>query len=444
MIANYSPKALISFEASLKLAQSLDELLVKIVNGIRNIVPSEQVYAFSLSQDLVLEAVSDVVDFDKNSKITQDIEKLATRFFKLNVNEFQLSQVKDHIDFSNKTSFHDFFFGLKVTSKTSTKSYYFLFNRGIPFKDEEKSIIKSFESIISYYVGYFYKEGKLRKFLNGLSSTQKYTGIITAAAVIAFFVFFKVPLQSFADAEVIPTTRIALNAPTNGKISSVLVQNNEKVYKGEKLFEFDNFENIASYENAKSRLRSLEFELSRAQKLAAIDSEIKGTISRIQDEISYQENELRFQENLIERTTVEAPIEGIVIIEDIQKLIGTPFSIGQLVGEIIDANSQRLLIKKSVSDGINLEIGSEIKFFLDSDPFKSYQARIVDFSYKPVSGIDGDLFFDVIAEISADKVLPVGARGNARIYSNEVSLFTYWFRTPMVYLRHYSCGIFTC
>ena len=58
--------------------------------------------------------------------------------------------------------------------------------------------------------------------------------------------------------------------------------------------------------------------------------------------------------------------------------------------------------------------------------------------------MDGNLYFEIIADIVSDEALPVGARGTARIYSDEIPLILYWFRMPAVYMRHYYCGIFTC
>lgn len=444
MMASISPKAIIGLESKLKTVNTIDDLFIEIVNEVRNIIACEQVFIFSKKFDLRLEAVSDVNDFDPNAKISQDIEKLANKFFKLNVFEFQLSKVYEHLDFKSKASFHDFFLGLEIPSKSSGRSYFVLFNRATQFNEDEKAMLKPLREILSFYLGYFYKQNRVFNYLQNLSRLQKNIAIGFLFLFGAFLTLYKVPLQSFASAEVIPVERIAINSPTNGKISAVFVTNNQEVKKGEKLFEFDNFESLANYDNAKIRLEALQFELNRAIKLAAVDPEIKGTISRLQDEIAFQENEVNFQNNLMERTAIYSPDDGIILIENSQKLIGTPLQIGQTVGELINQNSQKLLIQKSVSDGINLSIGTEIKFFLNSDPFTAYQARIIDFSYKPSTSIDGTLVFDVIAVVEGNRILPVGARGNARIYGNEVSVFTYWFRTPMVYLRHYYCGIFTC
>jgi len=444
MISQISPKAIMGLEAKLKTASSINDLFIEIVNELRHVIGCEQIFIFSKKIDLRLEAVSDVNDFDRNAKVSQDIEKLANKFYSLNVFEFQLSKVYEHLDFRNKSSFHDYFLGLEVISQSSSKSYFLLFNKASQFSEDEKSLLKPLRGILGFYLGYFNKQNRFTKYLQNLSQLQKKIAVGFLFLFGVFLAFYKVPLQSFASAEVIPIERIALNSPTNGKISAVFVVNNQAVKKGEKLFEFDNFENLANYENAKIQLEALEYELNRAIKIAAIDPEVKGTISRLQDEIAFQQNELNFQKNLMERTAIFSPEDGIILIENSQTLIGTPFQIGQTVGEIIDPNSQKILIQKSASDGINLEIGAEIKFFLNSDPFTSHQARIIDFSYKPSTGIDGSLVFDVIAVVEGNRVLPVGARGNARIYGNKVSVFTYWFQAPMVYLRHYFCGIFTC
>lgn len=173
MISQISPKAIIGLEAKLKTASSINDLFIKIVNELRNVIDCEQIFIFSKKIDLRLEAVSDVNDFDRNAKVSQDIEKLANKFYSLNVFEFQLSKVYEHLDIRNKTSFHDYFLGLEVVSKSSSKSFFLIFNKASQFSEDEKSLLKPLREILGFYLGYFYKQNRFIKYLQNLSPLQK-------------------------------------------------------------------------------------------------------------------------------------------------------------------------------------------------------------------------------------------------------------------------------
>ena len=444
VIQGISHSKILEFENKLKIAQSKESLFIEIVNTIRSILPCNQAFLFEESRIFSLIAISDVVDFDKNASTATSIEEIASQFIRKNINNFNMTMVTRRIALDKDVSFFDNFFWIKIKPIHLKKNFYLVLNREAKFSNTEIESLQLVASSLSYYLGYFYQRTPLRSFIAKTSSKLKLLILGLAFLVISFSSLYKVPIQGFAEAEVIPTQSISINSPAAGKIKNIFFKNNEYVQAGEIIIELDSLKNQTDYTNSLTRLRSLNFELNQAKKIAAIDIEQKKLISKLKDEISYQKNEINFYENILKETSIIAPVDGILLIDNQEKIIDVPFSMGQKIAEIINPTSQRLKIKKPVTSGINLELGIKATFFLTSNPFKTYEAYVHDFSYKPILGMDGNLYFEIIADIVSAEVLQVGARGTARIYSDEIPLILYWFRKPAVYIRHYYCGIFTC
>ena len=444
VIQGFPHSKILEFENKLKIAQSKESLFIELVNNIQSILPCNQAFLFEESRIFSLIAISDVVDFDKNASTTTSIEEIASQFITKNINNFNMTMVTSRIALDKDVSFFYNFYWIKIKPSHLKKNFYLLLNREDKFSNTEIESLQLLASSLSYYLGYFYQKTPLRSLLAKVSSKLKLLMLGLVVFVITFSSFYNVPIQGFAEAEVIPTQSFSINSPAAGKIKNIFFKNNAYVQAGERIIELDSLKNQTDYTNALTRLKSLNFELNQAKKIAAIDIEQKKLISKLKDEISYQKNEINFYENILKETSIIAPVDGILLIDNQEKIIDVPFSMGQKIAEIINPTSQRLKIKKPVTSGINLELGIKATFFLTSNPFKTYEAYVYDFSYKPTVGMDGNLYFEIIADIVSDEALPVGARGTARIYSDEIPLILYWFRMPAVYMRHYYCGIFTC
>ncbi len=77
--------------------------------------------------------------------------------------------------------------------------------------------------------------------------------------VISFSSFYNVPIQGFAEAEVIPTQSFSINSPAAGKIKNIFFKNNAYVQAGERIIELDSLKNQTDYTNSLTRLRVFKF-----------------------------------------------------------------------------------------------------------------------------------------------------------------------------------------
>ena len=93
-------------------------------------------------------------------------------------------------------------------------------------------------------------------------------------------------------------------------------------------------------------------------------------------------------------------------------------------------------IMMPVKDAITVKKDAEINVFLDSDPLNVIPAKVSKFSYEPELTSENTLAYRVTAEILMAKNSPrIGLRGTAKIFGEEVKLFFYLFRKPIIFVR---------
>ena len=77
-----------------------------------------------------------------------------------------------------------------------------------------------------------------------------------------------------------------------------------------------------------------------------------------------------------------------------------------------------------------------MNIYLDSDPLNVLQAKVMKFSYEPEMTSQNILAYRVTAKLIEDNIYPrIGLRGSAKIYGDQVRLYFYLFRKPIIFLR---------
>ena len=73
---------------------------------------------------------------------------------------------------------------------------------------------------------------------------------------------------------------------------------------------------------------------------------------------------------------------------------------------------------------------------MDSDPLNVIKASVIKFSYEPELTAENMLAYTVTAKLEQEGTQPrIGLRGSAKIFGDEVRLFFYLFRKPIIVVR---------
>ena len=128
-----------------------------------------------------------------------------------------------------------------------------------------------------------------------------------------------------ANQKLFPKDPYVINAPIEGVIQEVFIQNNDDVDIGTTLLSFEKTDLQNDYDLAFQELKVIETELLQAKQSSFQSKEDKAMVSQLQSKIKLVEQTLSYQKYLLDESTINSPADGIAVIKDKSLLIGKPF-----------------------------------------------------------------------------------------------------------------------
>ncbi|MDV7340343.1 HlyD family efflux transporter periplasmic adaptor subunit [Terasakiella sp. A23] len=262
---------------------------------------------------------------------------------------------------------------------------------------------------------------------------------VVAGAVAVVLMLGLIPIEqsTLAPGEIIPTDPIVISAPLDGVVASLAVQPHDTVTAGQELIRFDETVLQNKVEIAKEAMAVTKAELQTTRQSAFHDLESQSKIALLEAQVGLRQAELSYAESLLKRSVVYAERDGVVVFRDVNDWVGRPTQTGERIMLLADPNATQLKIELPVSDAISLDVGSEVRLFLDVDPLSSISAKLVRTSYETQLSQNGqNLNFQVIADFDETETPPrIGLRGTAKLYGDHTVLGLYIFRKPLASMR---------
>jgi len=242
--------------------------------------------------------------------------------------------------------------------------------------------------------------------------------------------------SALAPGEIIAHQPLIVSAPVRGVVKEFHVRPNEVVTAGRLLFSLDDTEAKSRFEIAEKSLAVAKADYLRATQKSFSDQRSKSELELFKARVEAKQLERDYALALRERTKVHADRDGIAVFADVNDWIGQPVEVGQRILVLADPTRAEIQIWLAVEDGINLEPGSDVKMFLNTDPTSPLKAKIRQTSYEPEKTPEGSLAFRLKAELEPDQPVPrIGMKGTGKVYGEEVSIFYYITRRPLSALR---------
>lgn len=266
----------------------------------------------------------------------------------------------------------------------------------------------------------------------GLSRTA--TWFLVSAIMGALAI--PVPMSTLAPAKIIAKDPVIVSAPIDGVIAEILVPPNTMVTEGEVLFKYEDTAFRSEYEVAEHNLDVALAQYRRASQGSFVEAEQKADVPQLKAEVELRETERNYMYERLAKVEVKAEQAGLVLYTDKSDWVGKPVVVGQRIMEL--ANPQRLEVRIDlpVEDAIVLREGAPVKLFLNATPFSSVPATVSHASYHAEVLSNNTLAYRVMAQIEQGSAeFRIGWQGSAKIYGEQVTLFTYLFRRPISALR---------
>jgi multidrug resistance efflux pump len=421
---------LVTLEADIRRQNKSSALSLHAVNETRNLVGFDQAFhlRFNRRQKLVIVASSSVARIELHAPLLRAIVAdvmLLENFEKPSPLLLKTARTTESYPFANG-------FWSPFLDSGGKCFGGLLFARSAAFAEGDAIIAARIGQTYSHAFRALTPPSMLR-----LVSLPRWLLVSTPIALLALFLI-PVPMTSLAPFEVVAKEPIIVTASIDGAIAEVVAEPNSNVKKGDLLFRFDVTILQADAKIAEQRMLVAEAKLATAKNSAFSDAEAKRSMAELQTGVDLANAEFQYATSLLERASVRAASDGLLIYATKSDWIGKPVSVGEKIMEIADPAFVEYRADLSVHDAISLDVGGQVKLFLDADPLNPRAGKIAEMSYHATEVAGGTLAYRIRVEPDGTKAAErIGLRGIAQISGEDVSLGFYLFRRPIAALRQY-------
>lgn len=301
---------------------------------------------------------------------------------------------------------------------------------------EEKALVSAARLCETYSHAWEALTGPKRAKRKLQSRTLLWAGL-GAAVVLAGF--WPVKLSVLAPAEVTAANPYVVASPIDGTIEAINVDPNTQVSAGDVLFTYNDTELRNQVELAGQAVSVAEARYQQSMRTSFADPKAKRELAIVQSELRLKAGEYDYARELLAKTKVVAPRDGLIIFADKDTWTGRPVSTGERIMRIADPAQVELSINLPVADAIVLEKDAGVQLYLDSDPLNAVDATLQSASFHARPDGENVLSYRVQARFEQDADKPrIGLRGTAKVYGEDVSLAYFIFRKPLAAIRQWT------
>jgi len=238
-----------------------------------------------------------------------------------------------------------------------------------------------------------------------------------------------------ANGQIVPVKSVQVGSQVSGIITEIYVDFNSKVTNGQVIAKIDPStyqQNItqaeAELENAKAAQEYAQLSFNRAKELRAAElvsvSDYDKTVvdlHQAQAVVRTREAALQKAKVDLERTTIYAPDDGIVISRAVDKgqTVAASFNTPTLFNIAHDLRQMRIEAMVSEADVGGVEENQEVKFNVDAFPNRQFGGRVSQVRFAPITNQNVVNYTAVVEVNNDDLKLRPGMTATASIVTGE-------------------------
>lgn len=426
---------LLRVEAEARHVETVGELAFLIANETVNIAKCRQVFVLAgPPSNLTVKAATSVSSIDRNSPRIRWIEAIVSNLGKerglQEVCDFALPAFCPDNDDEHKTYPSRFMLWVPFQLRDGTVFGGMLVTREIPWGKPDLTIPRRLAATYSHAWAALTGERRLKRRI-------KLKPVLAAVSLVVIALgFYPVPLTVLAPVEVAPVSPRIIAAPLDGVIESIIVNPDQAVREGEPLIKMSDVMLRNELAVAEQDVRVAEAKLMQVTQGAVADPKLRADLAITRSELTVAAAKRNYARDMLQRSDVRAPSDGIAIYTDRRDWVGRPVTTGERIMEVADPTRMQLRIDVPVADAIAVSKGAKVRAFLDSDPLRPAAAKVEAVSFE-ARMVEGDvLAYRIYASLDGDKPgMRLGIRGTAQISGDKVALAYYLFRKPISVIR---------
>jgi hypothetical protein len=436
---NTALSMLLQLEGKVRGVQTQQELQFLFVNDTRRLVPYQQAILLApptpSTQSYQVRAASSVPVLDRTVPLMQWIERLIGALRKTSTGPDIRHVTEADCPAELRPDWKEFTPGYGLWCPLKHPGGQILgglwLTRDQPWADHEMPILQRLSEAYAY-VWRAVGPSNSRRWRWGLSRTM--TWLLAAATMGALAI--PVPMSTLAPAKIVAKDPLIVSAPIDGVIAEILVLPNTVVSAGQVLFKYEDTTFRSEYEVSERNLDVAMAQYRRAAQGSFGDAEQKADVPLLKAEVELRETERNYVHERMMKVEVKAEQAGLLLYTDKSDWIGKPVVVGQRIMELANQQQLEVRIDLPVEDAIVLREGASVKLFLNANPFSSVPATVSHASYHAEVLSNNRLTYRVTAQLEQGaSELRIGWQGSAKIYGEQVTLFTYLFRRPISAVR---------
>ena len=238
-----------------------------------------------------------------------------------------------------------------------------------------------------------------------------------------------------ANGQLSPVKNVQVGSQISGIINEIGVDFNSRVKVGEVIAQIDpsTYQRAveladAELANAKAALELAEVEAKRAEQLSEGQLIPKADADRARAEFSQAKAVVRMREAALsrakvdlERTTIYAPIDGIVISRNVEpgQTVAASFNTPTLFLIANDLAKMQIEAMVSEADVGGVEEGQKVNFTVDAFQGRQFQGTVKQVRYNPTTNQNVVTYVTVVEVDNADLKLRPGMTANASVVIGE-------------------------
>lgn len=262
--------------------------------------------------------------------------------------------------------------------------------------------------------------------------------MIAAAAIgLCLLALFPVRQSALVPAEVVPIDPLQIRAPFDGIIDAIPVEPNAEVRAGAIVVALETRQLRTRLRVAQKAREIAEAEFGQASQQAMTDDKAKGKLALLRAKVEQQTAELAYAEDLLARSALTSPADGIAIFDSPADWIGRPVSVGERIMLVADPAKVELELQVPVAEAVTFETGAAVGFFRNVAPERPLDARLVFASYSSAVTPEGVAAYRFRARLDGGETPRIGLKGTAKLYGQRRPLVIWLLRRPLAVMRQW-------
>ncbi|HZS95272.1 MAG TPA: GAF domain-containing protein [Terriglobales bacterium] len=267
-----------------------------------------------------------------------------------------------------------------------------------------------------------------RKFM-ALGKRRRSLLVGAAVCFTIFLAAFPWPLRVEGDAVVAPLHSAHLQPELEGIISKVYVREGERVSRGQVLAELADWDARARLAQAQAKYQATMLQMNRA--LATNDGAEAG-IQRVQAD--YWKSEVERSQELLDRTRLRSPIDGIVATPQVENMVGRRLEFGDVFAEVVDTSRAIVDVAIDNAEASLLRTGEKASVKLNSFPTRLFRGDVMVVSPKATLQGEDRVFFARVVVSNSDGAILAGMEGRGKVRAGWYPAGYALFRRPLLWL----------